>query len=492
MKILLVFPEIPTTFWSFHNALKFISKKSSEPPLGLLTLAAMLPKSWEKRLVDMNVTTLLDEQIQWADYIFLTGMNVQRESFKKVVVRCNNLGTPVVAGGPMVSTEGDVFEGVDHYIMNEAEISLPQFLSDLQAGSAKHVYSSKEFLSLSCTPLPLWDLLEMQKYASMSIQYSRGCPFDCEFCSITVLNGHKPRTKDTTQLLKELDSLYHQGWRGRVFIVDDNFIGNKRKLKEELLPALIKWQIDLDYPFHFMTEASINLADDDRLLSLMSKAGFNAAFIGIETVNSESLTECGKSQNKNRDLVKAVKKLQQKGFIVSGGFIVGFDNDPRNIFEQQIDFIQKSGIVTAMVGLLSAIPGTRLFNRLKSEKRILSDFEGNNMDGSLNFIPKMNSQILINGYKSILMTIYSHEKYYKRIKTFLKEYNPTFYKKSIPSKNEIAAFMRSMWILGIVEKGRRHFWSLIITSIIKYPSKFSLAVTMAIYGFHFRRVIETV
>jgi radical SAM superfamily enzyme YgiQ (UPF0313 family) len=492
MKILLVFPQIPTTFWSFHNALKFISKKSSEPPLGLLTIAALLPQNWEKRLIDMNVSSLLDEHIQWADYVFLTGMNVQRQSFKEVVHHCNRLNTPVVAGGPMVTTDGTVFEGVDHYVLNEAENTLPLFLADLQTGSIKHVYSSTEYPSISKTPSPLWDLLEMDRYASISIQYSRGCPFDCEFCSITTLNGHMPRTKSRNQLLKELELLYEQGWRGRVFIVDDNFIGNKRKLKDDILPALIKWQENFDYPFRFMTEVSINLADDDKLLNLMVQAGFNSAFIGIETVDSESLTECGKSQNKNRDMVKSVQKLHRRGIVVSGGFIVGFDNDPGSIFEQQINFIQNSGIVTAMVGLLNAIPGTRLFQRLKSEKRILSDFEGNNMDGSLNFIPKMNQQALMNGYKSILKTIYSHKEYYRRIKTFLKEYNPPLYKNSLPSKNEILAFFKSLWILGIVEKGRRYFWSLILTSIIKYPTKFALAVKMAIYGFHFRRVIESV
>ena len=492
MKILLVFPKIPTTFWSFHNALRFISKKSSEPPLGLLTLAAMLPNTWDKKLVDMNVSSLLDEHIQWADYVFLTGMNVQRTSFKDVVLKCNQLDTPVVAGGPMVTTDGAVFEGVDHYILNEAESTLPQFLADLEAGDIKYVYSSKQFPTISQTPPPLWELLDMDKYASMSIQYSRGCPFDCEFCSITSLNGHIPRTKDKEQFLNELELLRNQGWHGRVFIVDDNFIGNKRKLKEDILPELIKWQEKFNYPFRFMTEVSINLADDDKLLNLMVKAGFNSAFVGIETVNSESLVECGKSQNKNRDLVKSVKKLQKKGIVVSGGFIVGFDSDPGNIFQQQINFIQESGIVTAMVGLLNAIPGTRLFQRLKSEKRIISDFEGNNMDGILNFIPKMNHQSLMNGYKSILKTIYSHKEYYRRIKTFLKEYNPPFYKSNIPSKNEISAFFKSLWILGFVEKGRRHFWNLIISTLIKYPTKFSLAVTMAIYGFHFRRVIETV
>jgi radical SAM superfamily enzyme YgiQ (UPF0313 family) len=492
MKILLVFPQIPLTFWSFQNALKFISKKSSEPPLGLLTLAAMLPKHWEKNLIDMNVTSLKDEHIEWADYVFLTGMNIQRESFKEVVRICNNLGTPVVAGGPMVTTDGNVFEGVNHYVMNEAECTISQFIEDMERGSLKHIYASGEFPSISETPTPLWHLLEMEKYASMSIQYSRGCPFDCEFCSITTLNGHIPRTKERVQILNELESLYNIGWRDRIFIVDDNFIGNKRKLKQDILPAIIKWQKKYNYPFNFMTEVSINLADDDTLLNLMVEAGFDAAFIGIETVNTESLAECGKSQNRNRDLVKSVKKLQQKGILVSGGFIVGFDNDPANIFEQQINFIQKSGIVTAMVGLLNAIPGTRLFQRLKSEKRLLANFEGNNMDGILNFIPKMNQQYLMNGYKRILTTIYSHKEYYHRIKTFLKEYNPRFNEIRIPTKNQILALIKSLWILGVVEKGRRYFWSFFVTSIIKYPSKFALAITLAIYGFHFRRVTESI
>jgi radical SAM superfamily enzyme YgiQ (UPF0313 family) len=332
----------------------------------------------------------------------------------------------------------------------------------------------------------------MDMYASMSIQYSRGCPYNCEFCSITTLNGHQPRTKEKDQLLNELDSLLEHGWHDRVFIVDDNFIGNRRKLKEEILPALIEWQKNKDYPFNFMTEVSINLADDDILINLMVKAGFDAAFIGIETVNTESLAECGKSQNRNRDMVNAVKKLQRKGILVSGGFIVGFDKDPANIFEQQINFIQKSGIVTAMVGLLNAIPGTRLFQRLKSEKRILNDFEGNNMDGILNFVPKMNRQTLMNGYKSILNTIYSHKAYYTRIKTFLKEYKPAIHGISLPTKNQIFALIKSLWILGVMEKGRRYFWSFVVISLVRYPAKFPLAITLAIYGFHFRKVVETI
>jgi radical SAM superfamily enzyme YgiQ (UPF0313 family) len=305
-----------------------------------------------------------------------------------------------------------------------------------------------------------------------------------------MLNGHQPRTKSTSQFLAELDSLYQIGWRGRIFIVDDNFIGNKRKLKSELLPALIEWSQKKSYPFRFMTETSINLADDEVLLDLMVQAGFNSAFIGIESPNIESLQECGKSQNQNRDMISSIKKLQRRGIVVSGGFIVGFDNDPKNIFEQQIRFIQNSGIVTAMVGLLNAQPGTRLFDRLKSENRIIKSFDGNNMDGKLNFIPKMTFSQLRTGYKSILDTIYSHKNYYNRILTFLKEYRVPEKSPINLSKDQIKALIRSLWILGIVEKGRRYFWKFVIHSLLRFPDKFDLAITMAIYGFHFRRVVN--
>ena len=492
MKILLVYPETPSTFWSFRNALKFISKKSSEPPLGLLTVAAMLPQSWEKRLIDMNVSQLKDDQITWADYVFLSGMNVHKQSFKEVIKRCNKLGVKVVAGGPMCTTDYEEFEGVDHFVLNEAEITLPMFLTDLEKGNPKHVYKTDKFPDISSTPAPLWNLLDKKKYASISLQYSRGCPFNCEFCSITMLNGHKPRTKSKRQFLNELESLYRQGWRGSVFIVDDNFIGNKRKLKNELLPALIEWSKKYNYPFTFMTEVSINLADDEELVQLMVNAGFNSAFIGIETPNDDSLAECGKSQNRRRDLLASVRKLQRQGLNVSGGFIVGFDNDPPTIFDQQINFIQKSGIVTAMVGLLNAPSGTQLFNRMKAEKRLLSTMSGDNTDGSMNFIPKMNYEKLKQGYKKIVTTIYSPGEYYERVKTFLREYKlPTSKNKKI-TFSEIKAFLKSLWILGVMEKGKKYYWKLLLYSLIHCPRKFALAVTMAIYGFHFRRIAMTI
>ncbi len=491
MKILLVYPQYPDTFWGFKHALKFISKKTSFPPLGLLTVAAMLPAEWEKKLLDMNITRLTDADIRWADYVFISAMVVQQDSVKEVIARSKNLGTKLVAGGPLFTTGHEEFDSVDHFVLGEAEITLSPFLEDLERGCARHIYTSSKRPDIRQTPTPLWSLINMKKYASMSLQYSRGCPFNCEFCDIVFLNGHKPRTKDKDQMLAELEALYNQGWLGGLFIVDDNFIGNKRKLKSEILPAIIDWMKGKKYPFTFNTEASINLADDEELMQLMVEAGFNSVFIGIETPNEESLAECNKSQNQNRDLVASVRKIQNYGLEVQGGFIVGFDHDPLSIFKSQISFIQKSGIVTAMVGLLSAMPGTRLYRRLKQEHRLLSNATGNNTDCSLNFIPKMNYETLIEGYKHILDTIYSPKQYYERIKILLKEYRPKK-RRNAPriQPYHISAFIKSMWFLGIREEGRRYYWKLFVSTLLKYPRAFPLSMSLAVYGFHFRKVAE--
>ena len=490
MKILLVYPQYPDTFWSFKHALKFVSKKAAFPPLGLLTVAAMLPSEWEKKLVDINVASLTDKDIRWADYVFISAMVVQRDSVKEVIARCKKFNTKVVAGGPLFTTGYKEFDGVDHFVLNEAEITLPPFLEDLERGCAQHLYTSDERPDISKTPIPLWSLINMKKYATMNIQYSRGCPFNCEFCDIIILNGHKPRTKDKVQMLAELDALYNHGWRGGVFIVDDNFIGNKRKLKTEILPAIIEWMKGERYPFAFSTEASINLADDEELMQLMIKAGVNTVFVGIETPNEESLVECNKFQNQNRDLVASVKKIQNRGFEVTGGFIVGFDNDPISIFKSQISFIQKSGIVTAMVGLLNAPRGTRLYQRLKKEDRLLKDSSGDNTDCSINFIPKMNYETLINGYKHILNTIYSPKQYYERIKIFLKEYKPQRKRAPQLHLHNLWPFIKSMWLLGIKEKGRGYYWKLFVSTLLKQPRKFPLSMSLSVYGYHFRKVVE--
>ena len=492
MKILLIYPQYPDTFWSFKHALRFVAKKAAHPPLGLLTVAAMLPHGWEKRLVDLNVTNLKDEDIKWADYVFISAMVVQRNSAREVIKRCKELGTKVVVGGPLFTTEPEEFEGIGHLVLNEAEITLPPFLADLAKGCAKSVYTSDEHPDISRTPIPLWSLINMKNYSSMSIQYSRGCPFNCEFCDIVVLDGHKPRTKEKEQLLAELGAIYNHGWRGGVFIVDDNFIGNKKKLKAETLPAIIEWMQRRRYPFDFLTEASINLADDDELIDLMVKAGFNKVFIGIETPNEASLSECNKLQNTSRDMVASVKKIQNIGLEVMGGFIVGFDSDPVSIFKSQISFIQKSGIVTAMVGLLNAPRGTRLYQRLKGENRLLKDFTGDNTDFSLNFIPRMNRETLVNGYQHILNTIYAPKQYYDRILTLLKEYKPK-HKAGISQfkfHHHVQGLFRCIWSVGIRERGRRYYWRLFASALFKYPRSFPLFITLAVYGYHFRKVVR--
>jgi len=458
----------------------------------LLTVAAMLPAAWDKKVADLNVKPLDDAEIQWADYVFISAMVVQKDSAFEIIARCNKFNTKVVAGGPLFTTGYEEFAGVDHFVLGEAEVTLPLFLDELAQGRAQHLYSSEERPDISRTPIPLWSLINMKNYSAMSLQYSRGCPFDCDFCDITVLNGHKPRTKGSQQIVNELEALYRHGWRGSVFMVDDNFLGNKKKLTDETLPAMIAWSKVKKNPFTFFTEASINLADDDELMESMAEAGFNRVFIGIETPNEDGLVECNKLQNSNRNLASAVKKIQNYGFEVQAGFILGFDSDPANIFTKQISFIQKTGIVTAMVGLLNAPKGTKLYQRLKKENRLLNDFSGDNTDFSLNFVPRMKYETLLTGYKNVLDTIYSPRYYYERVVTFLKEYKPR--KTSGISQlrfSHIASLFKTFWFLGIMNKGRRYFWRLQISTLLRRPRHFPTSIGLSVSGFHFRKVAES-
>ncbi|MCP5004821.1 MAG: DUF4070 domain-containing protein [Planctomycetes bacterium] len=489
MNILLLYPEFPDTFWSFKHALKFTRKKASFPPLGLLTVAAMLPKSWTKRLVDVNVTKLMDYDLAWADYVFIGSMVIQRASARQLIERCKKAGVKVVAGGPLFTSEHTQFEDVDHFVLNEAELTLPSFLEDLDNGCLERVYTTTQFSDIRETPAPQWDLVDMKRYASMSIQFSRGCPYHCEFCDVTALFGQRTRTKSVEQIINELNTFYDLGWRGAVFFVDDNLIGNKRALKKELLPALIKWQKErVPLPFH--TEVSINLADDEPLMNMMSDAGFDAVFVGIETPDMDSLAECGKKQNKNRELVKDVQRIQRAGLQVQAGFIVGFDSDTPSIFQRQIDFIQKSGVVMAMIGLLQAPYGTKLYDRLKKEGRLLGRMSGDNFDGTTNIIPNnMDADTCKNGYKSILNYIYSPENYYKRVKTFLREYKAPKIKVKM-ELDHILALVRSAFHLGLMGEERVHFWNLLLWTCIHHRKHFPLSVKLAIYGHHFRKVSE--
>ncbi len=489
MKALLVSPFIPDTFWSFKHILKFIRKKAAHIPLGLITVGAMLPREWDIRLVDMNVETLTDDMIKWSDMVFMSAMVVQKQSVMEIVNRSRNLGKKIVAGGPLFTSAAEDYSDIDHLVLNEAEITFPLFLSDLATGNLKHIYSSGVKPDITRTPLPRWDLINMNYYASMSIQYSRGCPFDCEFCDIVNLNGRRPRVKSNEQMIAELEILYKFGWRGRLFIVDDNFIGNRVKVKS-FLRVLIPWQQARDYPFSLYTEASVNLAQDEELMQLMTSGGFDSVFLGLETPEEECLAECGKHQNLSINLLEAVKTIQRNGMEVMGGFIIGFDNDPPNIFERQIKFIQNSGVVKAMIGLLNAIPGTRLYQRLQEEGRLLQDCTGDNCDGSLNFVPRMDAQTLRDGYQAVLNNLYSPKQYYDRVLEFLKDYKPV--RRRRVDRLEITAFFRSILYLGILDKGKSkiYYWKLLITAFLFHRESFGEAVSSAIFGYHFRKLLS--
>jgi radical SAM superfamily enzyme YgiQ (UPF0313 family) len=488
LNILLISPEFPDSFWSLKHAVKFLGKRAVLPPLGLLTVAAMLPSEWSIRLVDENVRGLSKKDIAWADYAFISAMIVQRESARRIIALCKESGLRVVAGGPLFTMDKERYPDVDHFVLNEAELTLPEFLKDLSEGKPKRTYSSDKFAEVAQTPLPKWELLDLKRYASMSIQFSRGCPFQCDFCNITALLGHQVRAKTSRQIIGELNSLYVLGWRGDVFFVDDNFIGKKAFLKADLLPALIEWRKD-KRGLLFYTEASINLADDPILISQMVEAGFNKVFVGIETPDEECLAECGKQQNKNRSLVEDVKSIQRLGLEVLAGFIVGFDHDRPSVFQKQMDFIQRSGIVTAMVGILQAVPGTRLYDRMKKEGRLHGDSSGDNVDGTTNIIPMMNLTTLQDGYKKILQRLYSPETYYKRIRTFLREYKR-------PKRREhfrfshMLAFIRSLFRFGIVSRSRFHFWKLLLWTQFKRPGLVRDAIALTICGYHYRKICE--
>jgi radical SAM superfamily enzyme YgiQ (UPF0313 family) len=434
------------------------------------------------------VDRLTDDDLSWADMAFIGGMAVQRDSAKKIIARCKQSGLKVVAGGPLFTAEPDEFGEVDHLVLGEAELTLPPFLEDLKNGRPKKIYRASGFCDLHQTPFPSWDLIRIKKYASMSIQFSRGCPFNCEFCNVTALFGRRSRLKTPQQIISELDRIYASGWRGSIFFVDDNFIGNKQYLKTHLLPALIEWRKDKKGCV-FFTEASINLADDPELLDMMVTAGFDSVFIGIESPDEVSLTECHKTQNKNRDLLESVAIIHRSGLQVMGGFIVGFDSDMPSIFQRQINFIQKSGIVTAMVGMLQAPPGTRLFDRLQRESRVVNTFSGDNVDATTNIIPRMGLDRLLDGYRLIMKQIYSPKNYYRRVRTLLKELKAPEINQPINIQRFLSIFRSAFW-LGLLGKERFHYWRLLLWTLLRKPRLVPLAVTLAIYGYHYRRICE--
>jgi radical SAM superfamily enzyme YgiQ (UPF0313 family) len=486
MNILLLYPRTPDTFWSFRHVVRFMAKKAAFPPVGLLTVAAMMPWEWNYRFIDTNVSTLRDRDIEWADYVLISGMIVHRASVHDLVARCRRHGRPVIAGGPLFTTGHEAFPDISHFVLGEAEDVIAQLVNDLRFGRLRRIYQAEGRPDVTRTPAPRWDLVDLRRYATMAAQFSRGCPFDCEFCDIIVMNGRSPRTKSPAQLLAELDLLRALGWKDSVFIVDDNFIGNKRRTKE-LLHELITWRKRTKTRMGFLTEASLNLADDPELIALMIEAGFKKVFLGIETPSQEALGECGKVQNTRRDMVESVRILQNSGLEVMGGFIVGFDSDQLDIFRRQFEFIQKSGVVTAMVGLLTALPQTRLHRRLTEEGRIETDATGNNTEAVFNFTPRLNRDFLVNGYRDLMKRLYEPGAYYRRIRTFLEHHRPSGPGLRL-SRADTIAFLRSFWVLGMRHKGRRQYWWFFWGILLRRPRQFRHAIELAIMGHHFRTV----
>jgi len=487
MKILLIYPEYENTFWNVKKVLRLVGKKAAYPPLGLLTVAAMLPRKWEKKLVDMNCEALKEENIKWADYVMIGSIVGQKQSTKKVLDLVHKIGKTVIAGGSLFTTCYDEFSGIDTVVLGEAEEIIPTLIKDIEDKTLKKIYSMEDFPPIEKTPIPQWDLVNLSNYNSVCIQLSRGCPYNCEFCDVVHLNGRVPRIKSKEQITAELDSIYRLGWRTGVFFVDDNLIGNKPILKKEILPAIIEWQKERKYPLTLSTQVSINLSDDKELMEMMIDAGFATVFVGIETPDPDGLQECGKYHNRNRDLLSSVKKIQNMGFEVNAGFILGFDSDKATVFQNQIDFIQKSGIVAAMVGLLNVSPKSRLHERLKKANRLIDNTNRNSSELSeLNFIPKMEANTLLDGYGKVLSTIYSPRFFFARIKTFLREYRPKKLKQPKVSFYHLRGLASSLWFLGIIKSGRHYYWNLIFWSLFRKPALLPYAFGLPLGLLHFR------
>lgn len=462
MRVLLVYPEMPDTFYALKHFIDVAGKKAAFPPLGLLTVAALLPQHWEKKLVDMNVQPLTDEDIKSTDYVFLSAMNVQEESVREILAMCSKHDVKIVAGGPLFTHEYERFEGIHHFVLNEAELTLPPFLADLEAGNAKPIYKAPEFADVTASALPLFEMVDMQHYLYAIVQYSRGCPYLCDFCDVTALFGRKPRTKTPAQIINELEAIEANGDVQLVLFADDNLIGNKRILKSDLLPALIEWRRKKNPGFFFATQLTVNLADDEELMQLLADAGFRHVFIGIETPDEESLKGSHKNQNLKRNMLETIHGIHEKGFIISGGFIVGFDTDTAASFANLRDFIQETGIPLPIVNILKAPPGTELYARMKRENRLTKAFAFE--EGDTNIAPVMGEEKVLRGFLEVIEGIYPPQASIKRIRTFLTHHRFTSSTVKIKPSfklKDLLLLVNVVYQLGIKDPNRKYFWGLI-------------------------------
>jgi radical SAM superfamily enzyme YgiQ (UPF0313 family) len=483
MRVLLVNPEFPESYWSGRHSLAFARRRSLIPPLGLITVAALLPDHWECRLVDLNIEPLEDSDLRWADVVMLTGMLVQKESLHQVLERCAEMGIRTAVGGPYATALPQELEAADHVVVGEGEELVPVFAQDLEAGEARPRYTEAGKPDMTTGPVPRYDLLKVEAYHHMALQYSRGCPFNCEFCDIIVMYGRKPRTKTSQQILAELDAIHATGFHGDVFFVDDNFIGNKKAVKE-MLPAVAAWREGSDGHLEFYTEASINLADDEELVDRMTAAGFTAVFIGIESPSPEALKETRKNQNLRRDVVEQVHWLQRRGLDVYAGFILGFDEEGPDIFNRMVELIEHAAIPYAMVGILGALPNTPLYERLEKEGRLRPDFDGDQF-GLTNVVTKTPAVEMLAGYRHVMESLYDPEAYFRRCRSNLEHWEPVARSQRPTTLRDLGNALRAVYGQGLSGRYIGAYWKHMAWVLRHHPSKLGRALQQAASGHHY-------
>jgi len=497
IKVLMIWPRFPPSFWSLGGVRDLLREETIHPPLGLVTLAALCPKSWKLRLIDRSFEALNDRDILWADLVMVSGMSVQRDDIRQTLLGARALGKRTMIGGPYASSEPDTLLALtDHVVVGEPDEVFERIAADLERGSAQRLYVIHDKPDVSKTPVPRFDLLKIEKYLSMAVQFSRGCPFQCDFCDIITLYGRKPRTKAPRQLLAELDALFELGWREQVFIVDDNFIGNHKRALE-LARSLEAWQVSHDYPFLFYTEASIDLAQRPELIEAMVRANFYYVFIGIESPSEQALLETKKYQNLRRDQLESIRFIQSHGLWVSAGFIIGFDSDTENIFERQRDFIERAAIPWAMAGFLQAPPTTPLYDRMLKQGRLLDENAAFNNFNAPNFRTLLPLPILLQGLRETLLSLYSPSAFYNRAYRSLLAWETREQQKATPYPFLLilGVWVRSIFRQGILSSYRRAYWKFlwqILTRWSRNPPKLVMGMTILLSGHHFIKYAQDV
>jgi radical SAM superfamily enzyme YgiQ (UPF0313 family) len=492
-RALLVYPEFRSaSFWNYREPCKLLDAQVPTAPLGLCTVAALLPSDWEMRLIDRNVEKLTDADLEWADIVLTGGMMPQQQDCFEVINRAVQRGKRVVVGGPDATSSPHHYSQATHLVLDEGELTLPDFLEDLKNGCPKPIYRDSRKADVQKSPTPRFDLLRFDRYTHIGVQWCRGCPFNCEFCDIIELFGRVPRTKSIEQMLRELQRLYDLGYRGHVDVVDDNFIGNK-KLVKEFLPHLQKWQQERDWPFEFSTEATINLADDPVLMRLMRDTGFFAIFVGIESPDETTLVGMQKLQNTRRHIVESIHKIYAQGMFVNAGFIVGFDEERDGVAPNIIKCIEEAGMPVNMTGLLFALPMTQMTRRLAREGRLHEDFDilpggDDQFTAGLNFDTCRPRAEILNDYLNIVETVYAADNYFKRVlKVGLlldsshRPFQPSFRR----LLKELKGFWRLIMKLGLPRETRQHFWRVLLNAAWNNPRSIRYTASLMALYLHF-------